>query len=169
MAEGTLASLKNVSYWLRIGAAWLGFVALWLLFVYHVTTSELIAAAVAGSASVFSGVVIFRIVPVCFHARLQWLAQIYRLPGMIAEDLWILFKCLLREIFRMPSRSSFVVAQFSTASDHCEAAAQRALAILFVSTTPNSIVLDIDGESEQLFYHQVGPAPVPALVRRLEE
>ena len=40
--------------------------------------------------------------------------------------------------------------------------------ILLVSTTPNSIVLDIDTEENRLFFHQVEPAPVPRLVRRLE-
>jgi multisubunit Na+/H+ antiporter MnhE subunit len=149
-------------------SAWIAFFALWLLFVYQVTTSELIAAAVAAAITAFSGYVILRIIPACFEPRLRWMAQIYHLPAMIAEDLWLLLKCLLREIFRQPLRSTFVMAHFRTPAGGCRGSAQRALAILFVSTTPNSIVLDIDSQANRLFYHQVEPAPVPQLVRRLE-
>jgi multisubunit Na+/H+ antiporter MnhE subunit len=157
-----------VSLFLRATCAWIGFFGLWLLFVYQATTSELLAAAIAAALSAFSGLVILRIIPACFQPRLQWLAQIYRLPPMIAEDLWVLFNCLVREILRRPSRATFVMADFSTLADDCRASAQRALAILFVSTTPNSIVLDIDTRRNRLFYHQVEPTPLPELVRRLE-
>lgn len=153
---------------LRLASAWIGFLGLWLLFVYQVTTSELIAGAIASGLTVFSGYVIFRIVPVCFEPRFRWILQIYRLPAMIAVDLWRLLQCLFREMARRPLRSSFVMARFATMPDGCRAAAQRALAILFVSTTPNSIVLDIDMEQNRLFYHQAEPAPVPELLRRLE-
>jgi multisubunit Na+/H+ antiporter MnhE subunit len=151
-----------------LGSAWIVFFALWILFVYQVTTSELIAAAIAAAISVFSGFVILRIVPACFEPRPRWIAQIYRLPAMIAEDLWLLFKCLLRETFRQPSRSSFVMAKFSTPAKGCRGSTQRALATLFVSTTPNSIVLHIDPRKNRLFYHRAEPAPVPELLRRLE-
>lgn len=151
------------------GIAWLGFIALWVLFVYRTTASELIAAAVASAIAVFSACAIFRAIPICFEPRLGWLAQAHRLPAMIATDLWLLFRRLVRDIAKKPSRSSFFVTPFHVIPDGCAAAAQRALAILFVSTTPNSIVLDIDNDKGQLFYHQVEPAPVPKLVRKLEE
>jgi multisubunit Na+/H+ antiporter MnhE subunit len=158
----------QVSFYLRLGSAWIGFLALWLLFVYQVTPRELLAAAMAAALSVLSGLVVFRIIPACFAPRFRWMAQIYRLPAMIAGDLWLLFKCLIREMLRRPLPSTFVMAQFSTNLDTCRAAAQRALAILFVSTSPNSIVLEIDTEKSQLFYHQVEPARVPELVNRVE-
>jgi multisubunit Na+/H+ antiporter MnhE subunit len=154
---------------LRLAVAWVAFVALWLFFVYQPSVSELIAAAATAALTLLSGVVVFRILPVCFEPRLVWLAQVYRLPRMIAEDLWLLFKCLLREITKRPSRSTFALAEFHSKRDGCRAAAQRALALLFVSTTPNSIVLDIDVKRNRMFYHQVEPAPVPELLRRLEE
>jgi multisubunit Na+/H+ antiporter MnhE subunit len=88
---------------------------------------------------------------------------------MIAEDLWLLLKCLAREILRQPLRSNFAIVPFSTTSDGCRAAGQRALAVLYVSTTPNSIVLDIDAEQKQMFYHQLEPARIPELVRQLQD
>jgi multisubunit Na+/H+ antiporter MnhE subunit len=130
--------------------------------------SELIAAAIAAAIGVISGLVILRIIPACFEPRLRELAHIYRLPVMIAQDSWLLLKCLLREMLRRPLRSSFAITQFGTRQDRCRAAAQRALAILFISTTPNSIVLDIDHEENRLFFHQAEPAAVPEIVRQLE-
>lgn len=157
-----------MAFWLRLLGTWIGFVCLWVLFVYSVSTSEIIAAGIAAALTVFSGFVIFRIIPACFKPRLRWIAQMYRLPAMVAQDLWLLFKCLVREIVRQPLPSTFVTARLLTESERCRAAAQRVLAILFVSTTPNSIVLDIDVERNQLFYHLAEPARAPELIRRLE-
>jgi hypothetical protein len=88
---------------------------------------------------------------------------------MVAIDLWLLLKSLMREIIRKPSRSSFQVTPFRATGEDCQAAAQRALAVLFVSTTPNSVVLDIDRQKGEMLFHQVEPAPVPKILPKLQE
>jgi hypothetical protein len=157
-----------VTHFGRLCISWVGFVTIWLLFVYQVTAPELIAAGVAAALTVLAGSLVCRVMPLCFRPRMHWLAQVYRLPSMVAEDLGLLSKCLFNEILRRPSRSTFATTKFSTSPDDCRATAQRALVILFVSTTPNSIVLDVDPDENRIFYHQVGPAPVPELLHQLE-
>lgn len=165
---------KSASYGLtivllRLSLASVSFLAIWVLFVYQITAPELVAGAVASIITAVSGCIVFRIVPVCFKPRLRWLMQIYRLPAMTATDLWLLLKHLVREILKKPSRSLFGWMPFVTSPDGCQEAGQRALAVLFVSTTPNSVVLDVDMPNKRLFCHHLEPAPVPKLLRKLEE
>jgi len=47
--------------------------------------------------------------------------------------------------------------------------AQRALAVLFLSTAPNSIVIDVDVTDSRLLFHQLTGTPLPILIRKLEE
>lgn len=152
----------------RLAIAWIGFLLLWLIFVFQVSASELIVGAAASAITVTLGYVTLRAVPACFEPKFRWIAQVWRLPTMILTDLWLLLKHLLREITGKRSRSSFAMTGFRAAGDNCSAAAQRALAVLFVSTTPNSIVLDIDQKKQELLFHQVEPAAVPELLRKLE-
>lgn len=154
---------------LRLAIAWIGSLLLWLLFVFQISTSELLVGAVTSLITVALGYVTLRIIPACFKPRLRWIAQAWRLPAMIATDLWLLLKHLVREIARKPSRSSFAVTRFQASGDDCRAAAQRALAILFVSTTPNSVVLEIDQEKKEMLFHQVEPAAVPELLRKVDQ
>lgn len=158
-----------MNLFIRLILAWAGFLLLWLVFVFQVTTSELIVGAFASGFTVGLGYVTFRIVPACFDPQLHWMAQAWRLPVLVATDLWLLLKHLGRQMTRQHSRSSFEVTRFEASGDDCHAAAQRALAILFVSTTPNSVVLDIDRDKGELLFHQLEPAPVPELLRNLED
>ncbi|MGC2657400.1 MAG: Na+/H+ antiporter subunit E [Bryobacteraceae bacterium] len=153
---------------LRLAIAWIAFLGLWLVFAFQVTLSELIVGGVASAMAVAFGWITFRVAPPCFEPRLRWLVQIWRLVPMIPIDLWLLLKHLIRQIAGKSSRSSFEVTSFQAVGGDCHAAAQRALAILFVSTTPNSVVLDIDCQGKVLFFHQMEPAAVPELLRRLE-
>ena len=153
---------------LRLAAAWIGFLLLWLVFVFQVTPSELAVGAAASGMTVGLAYVAFRVVPACFQPRLRWVVQLWRLPAMVAPDLWLLLKHLLREMAGKPSRSSFKLTSFTATGDGCDAAAQRALAILFVSTSPNSVVLDIDRKKGEMLFHELEPAAVPKLLRKLE-
>ncbi len=153
---------------LRLATAWVGFLLLWLLFVFQMTPSELAVGSVASGLTVGLAYVTFRAVPACFKPRLHWLAQVWRLPAMIMADLGLLLRHLMREIARKPSRSSFELTSFPAPGEYQQAAAQRALVVLFVSTTPNSIVLDIDQQKQEMLFHQMEPAAVPELLRKLE-
>ena len=153
---------------LRLAIAWLGFLLLWFLFVFQLTWAELIVGAFSSAATVAAAYVAFRAVPACFEPRLHWIAQVWRLPVLTVTDLWLLLKHLGREMIRKPSLSSFKMTTFRSTSEECQAAAQRALAILFVSTAPNSVVLDIDCEKGQMLFHELQPAPVGRIVRELQ-
>lgn len=149
-------------------AQWAGFTALWFLFVFQVSTSELLVGAAAAALTVLALQAAFRSQPLCFAPRFRWLLQVFRLPGLIAKDLWVLLKAMARHITRKPSLAAFQLTPFRASGDDPQASAQRTLALLFFSIPPNSIVLDVNGDRHDLLFHVMQPAPVPKLARELE-
>ena len=87
---------------------------------------------------------------------------------MIAEDLWILLRELGRRLMRKRSRSLLEIVKFGANANNCSASAQRALAVLFVSTSPNSVVLHVDQDTGDMLIHTLEPQPLPPLVSKLQ-
>ncbi len=141
---------------------------LWFLFVFQFTTMELLAGAAASVLTVLALQVALGAVSLCFEPRLRWLGQIWRLPAMIAADLAILLRDTGRRLVRKRSRSAFELAKFQSLGDSCNGSAQRALAVLFVSTSPNSVVLHIDRQTGNMLIHKLEAQPVPVLVSKLQ-
>ena len=97
------------------------------------------------------------------------MALILSLPGMIVADLWIVLRALTRLLLRLPSQGAFQLGRFHAASEDCRASAQRVLTILYISASPNSIVVDIDREKATMLIHVLEPAAIPKLAHKLEE
>ena len=154
---------------IRLVAAGAIFLSLWLLFVFQISLSELIAGIVASAATLFAAWKMLRTVPTCFEPRARWVAQVWRIPGMICTDIWLLVKHLIRRASGRPSRSSFETAPLRPAKGQCRAASQRALATLLFSIAPNSVVLRIDAQTGDVLFHHLEPAPVPEVLRSLED
>ena len=91
------------------------------------------------------------------------------MPAMIAEDLWTLLRTLMRHVRGKPSEALFQMAPFRTSGDESNQGAQRCFATVFMSLSPNSVVVDIDTKRDLMMFHQVKKAPVPEIVRKLEE
>lgn len=145
------------------------FIPLWILFVFQLTPSEIVVGTVCSALAAFALYATLEIVPLCFQPKLRWIAQCWRLPGMIAQDLWILLKALARHLGYQPSQAVFQLEHFDATGEDCRAAARRALAVLFLSITPNSVVLLVDLENSTLFLHQLTPAPMSKLARNLQD
>ena len=147
---------------------WIACMALWLLFVFQFSPRELLAGAAAAAFCVAALQAAFRAVPLCFQPDLRWLVQGFRLPEMIAGDLPIMFRALIIRLTCKRFRGVWRQSTFQTVDD-CQGAAQRALTIFFLTTTPNSIVIDIDSMNSRLLLHELAPSPLPVLVKRLQE
>jgi len=160
---------KVVGFAIQLSLQWTVLVLLWFLFVFQFSMSELLVGAGAAALAVLALQVTLRAVPLCFEPKLRWVAQASRLPGMIAEDLWILLKEMGRRILHRRSRSTLAILPFAGSAGNCRGAAQRALALLFISTSPNSVVLDIDCATGDMLIHRLQPQPFPALLSRLEQ
>jgi multisubunit Na+/H+ antiporter MnhE subunit len=148
---------------------WVGFALLWLLFVFQISTSELVVGASASALTVLALQTAFRSEDLCFQPRFRWLVQVWRLPALIVEDLLILLKAITRHLARKPSRATFQLSRFNSSGDDCRASARRTLAVLFLSIPPNSVILDLDPDRANMLLHVLEPAPVPKLADKLEK
>lgn len=153
---------------MRFAVQWVVFVLFWLLFVYQLAPSELLVSVVASALAVFALNTALKAVPLCFEPKLRDLAQARHVPSMIATDLWVVVKDLFRRIAGAPPRSVWMQARFSAPTD-CRGSAQRALVVLYFTTSPNSIVAEVDPARSAMLVHELVPAPVPGIVQKLQE
>ena len=148
---------------------WLAFILLWFLFVYQVSLPEFFAGAAAAALTVVALEKSLQAEPFRFSPKLGWWAQIWRLPGIVLEDFAALLQTLGRHAVGKRSLALFQLTPFHTSGDPARRAAQRCLATTIMSLSPNSVVVDIDTERDLMMFHQVKQAPVPLIIRKLEE
>lgn len=147
---------------------WLAFVLLWLVFAFQLSLPEVLAGAAASAMAVFALRRSLRAVPPCFEPRLRWLGSARHLPRMIVKDLWLMLKRMTQLPAHPRKRGVWRHAHFRTAED-CGGSAQRALATLFLTSTPNSIVVHIDPVTSRILLHELVAAPLPRLLNELQE
>ena len=152
----------------RLARQWIVCLLFWLLFVFQFSVKELLAGSAAATVCVIALQVGLNAVPLCFEPEFRWLAQGFRLPNMIAADLLLMLRILITRSDRKRVRGVWRQANFHTPDD-CRGAAQRALATLFITTTPNSVVVDIDVPASRLLLHELVAAPLPKIVRKLQQ
>jgi len=145
----------------------LSFLGLWMLFVFQLNWTEAAVGAAAVAFTIFLTQATLNSVALRFRPRIRWLFQASLLPKMIATDSWILAKDLIRRLQGKRTHSSYAEIHFPSGGSDSRSSARRALVLLFVSMTPNSVVLDVDPRREMILLHHLAPAPVPKVVRRL--
>lgn len=150
-------------------AKWVGFGLLWLLFVYQITLPEVLVGAGAAALTVFGLEQSLKAEPLHFKPEFRWYAYLWHMPGAILKDLWVLLQTLVRHIQRKPSEALFQMSSFRPSGEEARQGAQRCLATLFLSVSPNSVVVDIDRDRNLMMFHQVKKSPVPRGIRHLEE
>jgi len=156
----------KVVLWRVTGWAFL-FVA-WLSFAASLNAEEWVFGTLAATAGVLAFQVSTRAEPLCFAPSFQALLQAWRLPSLILHGTWILVEELSRTIQGKRRHSGFRLASFHATAAGKTAAARRALAILFGTLPPNSLVIGIDRESGVILFHQLRKEPLPRIVRRVE-
>lgn len=148
---------------------WIAFCLLWLLFVYQITMPELLAGAAAAALTVVGLETSLKAEPLHFRPKLRWFAELWKLPATILEDLWVLLQTLARHALKKPSQALFQTTPFRTSGDESHRAGQRCTATVFMSVSPNSVVVDIDTKQDFIMFHQVKASPIPRFVRKLED
>jgi hypothetical protein len=148
---------------------WLIFLGIWFLLVCQTSVWEALLAAGAAALTLFSLEEARRYEPLRFQPRARWLAQIWRLPGQIINDIGILTRTLARRVAGKRGGALFQLVPFHSPSGGPRGAAQRALVVLFGTTPPNSVVIEFNGEENYLMVHQLVKTPVPRMIRKIEK
>jgi multisubunit Na+/H+ antiporter MnhE subunit len=156
-----LTAVLWVSLWAFLFVAW-------LIFAASLNAQEWAFGTLAAAAGVLAFQVSTRAEPLCFNPRLQTLFQAWRLPALILQGTWILIEELAKTVQGRPGHSAFHLASFHATGAESRSAARRALAIVFGTLPPNSLIIGIDRKSGAILFHQLRKEPLPRIVRRVE-
>ncbi len=139
--------LARAGYWLVQFLALLG---LWFLFVDQLKLSELLVGLGASALAATAAEAVRGQEHPHFLPDLGQLKEAWRLPGRILTDTWLVTLKLVR---RGPSTGSFHALPFDARGNDGRAVARRALAILYSTLPPNSIVIGIDRKRNEMLVH----------------
>lgn len=160
--------LTSVKMALRGVGAWAFLFVAWLIFAASLNAQEWAFGTFAAAAGVLSFQVSTRAEPLCFNPPLQGLLQAWRLPALILRGTWILIEELTQTVQGKSRHTAFSLASFHATGTDSRSAARRALAIVFGTLPPNSLIIGIDRKSGTILFHQLRKEPLPHIVRRVE-
>lgn len=147
---------------LRFVLAWAaGSMALWVLLTSTFRGSELVAGAIAAAVTAAAVAAVYGRERFGFRPRLRWLRRGLFVPFEIVVETWRLTVALVRHATgRRLVRGAWVAIPFEHGPDgDPEAAARRALVTAGLSMTPNTVVVGIDPDRDQILAHQLLPDP----------
>ncbi len=138
---------------------------LWLLLAGRTDAAEW----TAGGGAALLGALALHVVSTArlahFKPRALWMVQAWHVPVMVIRDLGIVLAVLMTRLRGGP-HSGFLRAPFDVHGDRDEVATRGALVVALLTASPNSIVLDVQGDGE-LVMHQLQRQPLPAFVHQL--
>ena len=131
--------------------AWMLLVGVWVL-------QEMVAGLVA-AASAASVAELVRVQDIRrFRPRLRWVLRAYRLPPLILSDSFIVLRALLRHVTgKQRIDGAFRAFKHPVGGQDGRAAGRRALLNAAISVTPNTYVVGIDEDRDQVLVHQLVP------------
>lgn len=149
----------RVRFWL---AAWVGCAAVWLLLTDSRAAPELVAGAVAAAIGA-TGTELVRGRGVArMRPRARWLLRVLRPVAAAPVDLVRVIGAIARQaLHREPARGRIVVVPFEHGGEDEEARGRRAFAEAFGSLAPNTIVIGIDPDRDEIVAHELAPAKDP--------
>ena len=140
---------------------------LWLISVFQFSVNELLVGATASALAAFA-----------LHAALKAAVVLRAAPSLAIGGPAPATANRARLVDRIPGPGASVGPQYVAgslapipfrSSPRLPRDAQRALATLFISLTPNSVVLDMDRSNSILFFHELVAAPLPRYLRNLQD
>ncbi len=144
---------------------WVVLAALWLLLVESLAPVELLVGALAAALAASVAEAVREGGYVRFAPSLAWLRHGPRVAWQILDDCWILAVALVRQLLGgRPARGLITRVPMRYGDEGGRDSARRALLNFGISITPNSYVIDLDGETSTAVIHQLVPGPLDPLL-----
>lgn len=150
------------------GTAWLAVVTgLYLIFISSVTALEVAVSLTVGALCAAAAVAGRLSALLRYRPALRWVRWLVPLPATVVADTVRLARLLARQIVERATgraadqreRGGLRTLRLSPDTRGETAAARRALAMLVVSSTPGTYVVDVDPEEGILLVHALGEEP----------
>lgn len=148
---------------LRYGLGWwLGFMPLYLLFAASLSGQEMLAAIVVSAVASLAITATRSAGHLYFEPRLHWLSHFLHLPGRVLADCGIVAAALMRTLLRREKvEGVFRTIPFDPGGDDAESAARRALVLAGACLAPNTYVVAVDEQRQEMRVHQLIPSAQP--------
>ena len=146
-------------------APWLGWwvlsMLLWLLFTSTLNRAEAVVGVGASMIAATAAEVARAKTAFGFRPRLRWFRHTVRLPWSIVKDTWTVFAVLAAHATgRRRVRGQLRAVRFHHGRPGDPvASARRALVTAGVTMSPNTIVVGVDPDRDDLLVHQLSAAP----------
>jgi multisubunit Na+/H+ antiporter MnhE subunit len=140
----------------------------WFLFVGKIGWNELIVGTAGAAVAASAAHIVWAQHVAAFRDNAGWVLQMWRLPKYMITGSWEIFEVLFRQLFGgKPAESLLLAVPYEAVRDDETAAALRALAIAYTTSTPNFIVLGIDRKRGHLVFHQIKRSPILQVTKNL--
>lgn len=150
---------KQIAFWF---AAWIGCAATWLVLSDNWSLPEVLTGVVAAAIGATGSELVRRRGIAQMALRARWLLRPLRVFAAAPRDLVLVTGAVARQaLHREPQRGRVVVVPFAHGGETKRAHARRALAESFGSFAPNTIVIGVDEEHDELVAHQLAPHGTP--------
>jgi multisubunit Na+/H+ antiporter MnhE subunit len=147
------AVARTVWIWL---AWWGGSMVIWLLLTTTWAGAEAVAGVVASVVAATAATIVHLREPARFRPRFRWLRHAWPIALRIASESWRAFGVLLGHVSgRRRVRGRLLAVPFRHGGESARDHARRALATAGLTMTPNSVVIGIDEENDEILVHQL--------------
>lgn len=144
----------------------LAFGWVWLVAGTHLH-EMMVGAGVVVLATLFL-LLVHRSQPTTIQLRWKDVAQGWRIPWYMVCDTWVVIVLLLRDLLHLrPAGSYYRVCGFKCSQRDPAVLGRGVLATIYLTATPNSIVLRIDPQSSKMLFHQLERSNVPTMAQAL--
>jgi hypothetical protein len=169
MARVNRASSKNRSSSFAV-TAWVAFCLavgwVWLVAGTHLH-EMMVGAAVVVVATLFLRLV-NRSQPSAIQLHWSDVAQGWRIPWYLVSDTWVVTLVFLKDLLHFsPAGSYYRVCGFESSKRNPAVLGRGVLVTIYMTATPNAIVLGIDRQSNRLLFHQLQRTNLPKMARGL--
>lgn len=140
---------------------------LWLIFADNVGFRELVVGGAASVISTFLVILFLARTSERFRLKSKSLIQALDIPGVLLHDTWILLRTITLRLLGKQTPSQIVSVPFHAGGNDPDSRGCRALAITFLTLTPNTLVLGILKKENLLFFHTLVPQPLPSFMNKM--
>lgn len=144
-------------------ATWL----FWLILTNNTGWREMACGAGAAAISMVATVLFVWKIKASFRMRAEFLNGAVRVPQQLATDTGLLVTTVARRLAGARAASRIMVVPFRRGENMPTSRMRRALAITYLTTTPNTLVLGISKDPELFLFHTIVPMPLPQFMERM--
>jgi multisubunit Na+/H+ antiporter MnhE subunit len=141
--------------------------AFWLLLTDNTGWREMLAGAGASAISMLAIMLFVDRIKANFRFRARFLKQAIHVPKQLVTDTGLLVFTIARRIAGVKPASGIMAVRFRRGGNMPSSMARRALAVTYLTVSPNTLVLGISEHQNILVFHTIVPAPLPPFVERM--